>query len=192
MAAVRKFSAETIQNILKDFHSDLSGEEVGKKYGCSYAPTVQRIWYSVFTKEDMDARFRRLCALRKVGKLNPMYGKTRDKHPRYVTELISTQGYRWVHPPHWYTGATDKQRAPEHIIVACETAGITQLPEFCIVHHKDENKLNNHPCNLEIMNRGQHAATHRWLRHKKKVQRLERKARRLQEKPKRAGSRDGV
>lgn len=39
MAAPRKFSDETIQQIVADFHSDMSGVAIGKKYGCDYFRT---------------------------------------------------------------------------------------------------------------------------------------------------------
>jgi hypothetical protein len=176
MPAPRKFSEDTIRNILNDIHSDMSGEEVAKKYGCSYIPTIRKIWMTEYTVEDIDFRFKRLCALRKLGRQNPMFGKFKDKHHRYKKVHITTQGYRSVEAPRWYLGPTDKNgKALEHIIVACFNARIRKLPEFCIVHHKDENKHNNVASNLEIMNRGKHMVTHRWARHKKKVQRLSRK-----------------
>lgn len=30
-----------------------------------------------------------------------------------------------------------------------------------VVHHKDENKMNNHPDNLEVMTRGKHTTLHK-------------------------------
>lgn len=35
-----------------------------------------------------------------------------------------------------------------------------QIPKGMHVHHKDENKLNNHPSNLELMERGHHTSHH--------------------------------
>lgn len=174
MPAPRKFSEEIVRQILSEFHSDMSGVEIGKKYKCDYSRTVRRVWLSTYSSDDMKERNRRLCSLHKVGNKNPMFGKIKAKHHNYKEIHYSTQGYRWIDCPDWYTGSTDKNKAPEHIVIACEAAGITELPIGCIVHHKDENKLNNHPSNLEIMNRGKHMVTHRWLRYKKKVQRLSR------------------
>lgn len=175
MPARKQFSDEVLNQILSDFHSDMSGAEIGKKYECDYFRTVRRIWLSKYTEQDLKQRHRRLSALHKIGNLNPMYGKSGYKHHNYKPVHIDVFGYRKVDAPSWYTGSVDKGKVAEHILVACEAAGLTQLPDGHVVHHKDEDKTNNHPDNLEIMLRGTHMVTHRWLRHRKKVQRLSRK-----------------
>jgi hypothetical protein len=175
MAARRKFSADITEQILHDFCSDMSGVDVGKKYGCDYFRTIRRVWLTKYTKQDIDRRFKRLCAIRKLGKLNPMSGRSKELHHRYKPVHYREHGYRWVDCPSWYTGVTDKGKIAEHILVACEAAGITELPMYHVVHHKDERKDNNVPENLEIISRGRHMVIHRWLRHNKKVQRLSRK-----------------
>lgn len=175
MPAPRKFSGETVRQILSDFHSDMNGTEIGKKYGCDYFRTIRKVWLTKHAVEDINERFKRLCALHKLGKKNPMFGKVKEQHHNYKAVHITTQGYRAVDAPSWYTGPTDKGKVLEHILVACEAVGITELPAVHVVHHKDENKHNNDPDNLEIMSRGKHMIVHRWLNHKKKVQRLSRK-----------------
>lgn len=175
MPAKRKFSDETIELILSDFHSDMSGTEVAKQYECDYSKTIRPIWGTRYSPDDVKERHRRLAVKNKTGKSNPMYGKFKEKHHRYKPVHMHSTGYIYVDAPDWYTGPIDKGKAAQHILVACEAAGITQLPEAHVVHHKDEDKLNNHPSNLEIMSRGKHMSKHRWLRYKKKVQRLSRK-----------------
>lgn len=185
MPAPRKFSDEQYKEILALFHSDKSGPDVASLFSCDFHRTIRKIWLAEFGEHLYKERISRLCRIHKVGNKNPMYGRIKDRHPRYTEVTFSTQGYRLVPVPDWYTGPVDKGRVAEHILVACKAAGITELPEAHVVHHKDENKLNNHPDNLEIISRASHMQKHRWIRHKKKVQRLERKARRLQEEPKR-------
>lgn len=176
MPAPHKFSEEVTQQILEDFRSDMSGEQVAKKYGVDYFRTIRKVWLTKYTKADIDERFRRLCRLRKIGDKNPMRGKFRARHHRHNPIQYHVQGYRAIAAPRWYEGPTYKSgMALEHIIVACEKYRIRKLPKLCVVHHKDEDKLNNHPDNLEIMTRAQHMAHHGWIRRRKKVQRLSRK-----------------
>lgn len=176
MSARRKFSDEERQEILDAFYSDMGKNALGERFNLDYTRTIRRIWMEVYSKEEFDLRTSRLCALHKIGNKNPMYGKHKELHPRYKAVHWHRDGYKIVEAPDWYTGPTDKGRKVlEHIVIACEAAGITELPPIHVVHHKDENKLNNHPDNLEIMSRGKHMVVHRWLRHKKKVQRLSRR-----------------
>jgi hypothetical protein len=162
MSAPRKFSPETFQAILDEFHGDLQADAVGKKYGASYFPTVRRIWVNEFGEADVKQRFKRLCAISKQGEKNPMHGKTGDKHPRYRIEGWN-MGYRMIPVPDWYTGPIYKtDKVSEHIIVALEAAGKTELDAGEVVHHKNHRKLDNRPENLEIMSRGKHCAYHRW------------------------------
>lgn len=175
MPAPRKFSDEVREQLLSSFHSDKSGPEIAKQFGYDFHRTLRKLWLAEFGEEVYRERISRLCRQHKVGTKNPMYGKSKEQHHRYKPVHKKTNGYVHVEVPSWYTGPVDKGKVAEHILIACEAAGLTELPEFHVVHHKDENKKNNHPSNLEIMSRGKHMVTHRWLRHQKKVQRLSRK-----------------
>lgn len=54
----------------------------------------------------------------------------------------------------------------EHIYVAEQMLGRKLLPDE-IVHHKDENKKNNDPSNLEVLpNRAEHLKAHNYHRRK--------------------------
>lgn len=173
MPAPRKFSDEVSDRLRESFHSDMSGPEVAREFGYDFHRTVRKFWIKEFGLEAYKSRISRLCRVHKIGTRNPMYGRTKERHPRYLPKRVAC-GYIHIEAPDWYTGTTDKGKAAEHILVACKEAGITQLPEGHVVHHKDEDKWNNSPDNLEIMSRGRHMAIHRWLRHEKKVQRLSR------------------
>lgn len=73
--------------------------------------------------------------------------------------VIVNGGYKYIRKPghprargHWgYVG--------EHVLVAEKHAG-RLLEDWEVVHHKDENKLNNAPGNLEILSRGEHKKRH--------------------------------
>lgn len=176
MPSPRKFSDEIYREIVEAYHSDDSGQVVAARYGCDYSHTVRKIWLTEYGDDCIRSRFRRMCSVSKTGNLNPMKGNFKEKHPRYKAVHTHSAGYRIIEAPRWYTGPTDKNgKVLEHIIVACREARLRQLPDLHVVHHKDEDKLNNDPSNLQIVSRASHMLVHRWLRHKKKVQRLSRK-----------------
>ena len=186
MSARKKFTSEELQHILSLFHGDDGVHAVGNMLRLDSIRTVKRLWIDHFGIEAYKERTSRLCAKHKLGSKNPMHGKRSSEHPRWAGEkIISTQGYYLVVAPDWYTGPLIKgSRVQEHTVVACQTLGVTELSNAYIVHHKNENKLDNRPENLEVMNRGAHMVTHRWIKHRKKVQRLSRKG----VHPKRGGS----
>ena len=74
-------------------------------------------------------------------------------------------------PLHWgfmkgdYLRLSDKQRnrGLAHQIVYQHFHG--EVPDGCIVHHRDHNKANNHPDNLEASARAEHCRYHTALRH---------------------------
>lgn len=62
--------------------------------------------------------------------------------------------YKPEHPRAWKTGYVY-----EHIIVMEEQLGRNLHPRE-VVHHKDKNKLNNEPFNLELLDPSSHAKVH--------------------------------
>ena len=62
-----------------------------------------------------------------------------------------SRGYRMIH--------VNGRRTPEHRYVMECRLGRPIGPDE-IVHHKDENKLNNHPKNLMVLKRSEHPAMH--------------------------------
>ena len=76
---------------------------------------------------------------------------------------IDKQGYMVIPRPLWLTGYSSK-RVREHVIVACQSAGITRLPPGHNVHHIDCNKLNNESINLIIVSSGNHNRIHHQMR----------------------------
>lgn len=49
---------------------------------------------------------------------------------------------------------------PEHRLIIKKRLGLKRLSSKLIVHHKDGNKKNNNPNNLELLNRTQHINLH--------------------------------
>ena len=76
---------------------------------------------------------------------------------------INPAGYMTVPVPSWYTGRLSGSIC-EHILIACQAAGITRLPSGHNVHHIDCNKLNNKPSNLIIVSDRDHRSIHCQMR----------------------------
>ncbi len=169
MAAKRKWTEEQLMHMRELFHSDLPNTQVGKALGCDYNRSVKSYWIMWFGEEAVHGRFRRLCALSKQGHKNPMTGKSGKKHPRHKDDYINWQGYRFVDAPAWYEGTTKAGKVMEHVCVGCEKYALRSLPKGYVIHHKDEDKLNNHPDNLELLTISQHMKVHAELRRNLKV-----------------------
>ena len=91
------------------------------------------------------------------GESNPNYGNRGQKNPVFVGEKIKL-GYRLVYMP----GHPNSQKDGyilEHRLIMSEVLG-RPLEDFEDVHHKDENRLNNDPSNLEVITRSEHTALH--------------------------------
>lgn len=107
-----------------------------------------------------------------LGDSNPNYGNRGELNPMYLgkEEKINTQGYRLIRLHEYHPFAIDDEWIREHRYIAekylmtdeqsVEIDGKRYLsPEFD-VHHKDGNKLNNDPENLEIITRSDHGKYH--------------------------------
>lgn len=96
----------------------------------------------------------------KSGSLNPMFGKTGEKHHNFIGEVSDGKGYLLQLKPDWYTGRGGSKHVFVHHIVMCEHLGITEIPEGWCVHHIDEDKTNNVINNLEMMTKSDHMKLH--------------------------------
>ena len=160
MAAKRRWTEEQLEQMRELFHSDIPMSDVGIALGCDFHRSVRPYWAEWFGEQAIRDRFRRLCALSKDGEKNPMFGKTKELHPRYVTEYVNWQGYRFVDAPDWYEGSKKGTKAAEHVVIGLQKYGLTSLPPKHVIHHKDEDKLNNDPDNLELMTISEHMTHH--------------------------------
>lgn len=163
MPAKRRFSEEIEQQIIQSFHTEELCASVGKKFNCDFNKTIKPRWINAFGHNAVHSRMCESYSRSKTGIKNPMSGKCGNSHHNYKDVMYSTQGYKLVAAPDWYTGATYKSNhVGEHTIIALQAAGKTELAPGEIVHHKNHKKSDNSPSNLEIMSRGKHAAHHRW------------------------------
>lgn len=103
---------------------------------------------------------KQLAALRyaepKQGAKNPMFGKTRDRHPRWVGLCETGLGYLSI--------LHNGKRQLAHRVVMATALGLDELPEHLHVHHIDGNKTNNDLDNLALLTDHGHRAVHRLQR----------------------------
>ncbi len=104
-----------------------------------------------------------------LGENNPNFGNVGLKNPMTKIERITNSGYRLVHAID-HPFAIDRFWIREHRLVAehelmndSQTVvinGIKYLSPEYDVHHKNEDKLDNHPDNLMILTRADHMKLH--------------------------------
>lgn len=125
--------------------------------------TLKATWIRLYGEEACRARRAHIKGRAVAGKSHPTYGLSLEEHWSHNPGLryITTQGYVAIHAPEWYTGWKLNQRyALEHSIVYCEHNGLTEIPPGHIVHHRNEDKQDNAPENLELLTRSSHAKLH--------------------------------
>lgn len=84
---------------------------------------------------------------------DPGRGCELDEHPNWSGgEYIDVKGYRWVL-------CDDGSYVAEHRLVMEQKLG-RRLKQDEHVHHRNENKLDNRPSNLEVINSSEHAVYH--------------------------------
>jgi len=95
---------------------------------------------------------------------NPMYATVSPN--RKTLSYIDKEGYRHVYCPTHVNARTDGY-VREHIMVMSDFIGRKLVTDSEVVHHKDENRLNNDINNLELMTPSEHAKHHASLRAEK-------------------------
>lgn len=133
--------------------------QIAERLGCSisYVSTTVRDFRSPAEIAD---RKRQSYAASKTGDKNPMTGRTREAHPRYVGEVSDGKGYIMVLKPDWYTGRKGSRHVFKHHVVMCEALGLTSIPAGFSVHHIDHNPTNNNLTNLALLSNGAHSRLH--------------------------------
>ena len=74
--------------------------------------------------------------------------------------VVASNGYMLVHVGKDHPLADVRGYAYEHRLVAEAALGRPLAPGE-VVHHRDHDKQNNHPDNLEVVNRAEHGVAHR-------------------------------
>lgn len=92
------------------------------------------------------------------GEDNPNYGNRGESNPMYKGGYISKYGYKLIRKPD-HPNARQGGYVFEHRYVMSKHIG-RPLREDEIIHHKDEDRLNNEITNLEIMTRSEHSKLH--------------------------------
>jgi hypothetical protein len=149
--------------ILEDFASGIPPRTLVKKYSRDFY-TIKRILLSRYTEQDLKNKERQLKREQKLGKNNPMFGKKGLRHHNAIEKSITSGGYVEIFAPRWFSGKQCAGKVYEHIVMYCENKRIRKLPEGCVVHHIDLNRLNNNPDNLCLMSIGCHVQFHRKIR----------------------------
>lgn len=98
----------------------------------------------------------RISATRIARGLGSAYGAA---NPRWKGGVRYVKGYRLLLRPD-HPNAMKSGYVAEHILVMAEHLGRPIDTKTELVHHKDENKLNNTLDNLEVQTRAQHASHH--------------------------------
>lgn len=144
-----------IQMLLGDF--TLRYQDIAELMGVS-----KDIVCKVNSKMSEEFKAARYSGINRSAKLksNHMCGKTGVRHHNAVEGYTMSGPYKAVWAPDWWTGNRDSNRVLEHQLVWAAANSATKVPDGCVIHHKDENKLNNDPTNLEMMTRKDHARLH--------------------------------
>lgn len=141
-------------------NTDLTQKQIAERLGSTpkmVGTYIRKNYSSVSRKE----RHKRNVAKSKVGTLNPMYGNTGDKHPRYIGRTPDCKGYMMVLKPEWYTGRKGSKHIFEHHAVVAEALGLTAIPQGYHVHHCDQDKMNNSFDNLVLLTASDHLRLHK-------------------------------
>lgn len=144
-----------IQMLLGDF--TLRYQDIADLTGVS-----NHVVYQVNSKMSAEFKAARYSGINRAAKLksNPMKGKCKTQHHNAIHGATMSGPYKAVWAPEWWEGGLDGNRVLEHQLVWAEANGMKLIPHGHVVHHKDHNKLNNHPDNLELMTRKDHARLH--------------------------------
>jgi hypothetical protein len=128
-------------------------QQISEKIGITYH-TVMAILRRDVPPTRMTLEKQLRYSRSKMGEQNPMRGKTRESHHNWKGVCSDCKGY--------LTSLVGEVRYFVHRIVVAEALGIEpkRLPESLVVHHIDENPLNNELDNLVLCTNAGHHKLH--------------------------------
>jgi len=145
---------ENVKERMKElFETDVKSDDIivqlQEEFEMTHAATLE-IWYQEFTPAERRDRQKRILRTKNM----------REKNPSWVGgRHIDANGYSRILKPDWYEGG-QSDYALEHVIIYCQAHHLTRIPEGHVVHHRDFNKLNNHPSNLKLLTDYEHGKIH--------------------------------
>ncbi|MCM3130977.1 MULTISPECIES: HNH endonuclease [unclassified Paenibacillus] len=154
--AARKWSDEELESLKQMFINGVPDEDIAKKLNRTKdAVKVKRVRAGI-TGDHNNRRWseKSLKSISEARKRIP-----REKHPSWKGgRRITSNGYIEIRMPEHHR-ARGNGYVFEHIIVAEKILG-RKLAPWENVHHKDRNKENNHPDNLEVLSASEHTKKH--------------------------------
>lgn len=148
-----------VQNLFET--TQLTLQQIADKLETTYK-IVWLIIKKSYSDEQRKARKIINYSRSKLGRQNPMFGKTGEEHHNFIGDISDGKGYIMVLKPEWYSGRIGCKHVFKHHVVMCEALGITELPSGFHVHHIDKNTTNNSLSNLALLAAGAHSRLH-WL-----------------------------
>jgi hypothetical protein len=151
MSVSKKALADSalVKRVAETYRAELlTVGEVAKQYGVTLH-TARAMIAVHMTDEVFDKLKTTRYAASKLAEKNPQYGRA------WASDCVDADGY--------LTRLVDGVRYLVHRLVAANLLGFSHpsmLPTSLIVHHIDENKLNNEPDNLAITTRAGHMRIH--------------------------------
>jgi hypothetical protein len=141
-------------------NTDLTVEQIATELNIGVS-WVRKHAYTCYTTAEFNARKRRCYRLSKLGDKNPSKGLTREKSKSWKGgDVLDGKGYVITLKPTWYTGRKNSKYVFKHSVVMCEALGLTEMPVGMVVHHIDNNPLNNNLDNLQMMTPSAHTRLH--------------------------------
>lgn len=124
--------------------------DIASKVGCCQR-TVCKVLREVFPESFIRHR-------RRIAKHN--IHQARKKRGDFCTRKYS-KGYLLIRAPKWYVNKKEHEFIPAHDAIVCRRLGLSCMPKGYIVHHKNQNKLDNRYSNLMLMTISDHMHYHR-------------------------------
>lgn len=143
-------------------NSQLTKRDIADKCKVGYVDLHYFMLHN-YTSEYLKSRSRKMYQQSKLGDKNPMRKAAEDTNHawRHHDESTDGFGYKSMIAPDWYEGKKDNSGyVAVHILVMCESLGVTKLPEGFCVHHINGKRDDNRIQNLALMTRAAHSYYH--------------------------------